>query len=62
MGLLGEKDWEGKWINDGKEVAKEERDFYEDDPSPLFRKVFDRDKAIKMQDYILAVLAIMRLI
>jgi alpha-L-rhamnosidase len=47
MGLLGEKDWEGKWINDGKEVAKEDQDFYEDDPSPLFRKVFDTDKAVK---------------
>ena len=40
MGLLRQEDWKGRWIYDGKPLPNEEADFYRDDPSPLFRKVF----------------------
>ncbi len=40
MGLLRPEDWRGRWIYDGKPLPKEEADFYQDDPSPLFRREF----------------------
>lgn len=47
MGLLHLGDWQAKWINDGKPNPTAERDFYREDPAPLFRREFDVDGAIK---------------
>jgi len=38
--LLGDRLWQGRWINDGKPVPADDEDFYRDDPAPLFRKEF----------------------
>jgi alpha-L-rhamnosidase len=38
--LLGDQQWKGCWINDGKPDPANEEDFYWDDPAPLFRKEF----------------------
>lgn len=40
MGLLGNKEWTGNWIDDGKSNPAAEGDFYKEDPAPLFRKEF----------------------
>jgi len=40
MGLLEEKDWQGRWIDDGKTLPEKDEDFYRDDPAPLFRREF----------------------
>jgi len=47
MALVNSEDWSGQWINDGKEIAKKDEDFYKDDPVGLFRKEFNTDKPIK---------------
>ena len=46
MGLLSDHDWKGQWIYDGRENPTQEEDFYQDDPAPLFRKVFEIDKPV----------------
>ena len=47
MGLLNQSDWKGDWISDGKTEPQNFKDFYEDDPSPLFRRDFKTTKKIK---------------
>lgn len=54
MGLLNEHDsalsasmWKAKWINDGKPGPQNLKEFYENDPAPLFRYEFKVDKKIK---------------
>lgn len=47
MGLLESKDWQAQWINDGKANPKEDEDFYQEDPAPLFRKTFDLPRTAK---------------
>ncbi len=47
MAFLRDKDWNAKWINDGKKIPKNEIALYKDDPAPLFRKVFVLGKSIK---------------
>ncbi len=40
-------DWRGaKWIDDGRENPREDKDFYQPDPAPLFRKEFSIEKPI----------------
>jgi len=46
-GLLKEKDWGAKWINDGKPGPRNLSEFYKDDPAPLFRREFRSAKKIK---------------
>ncbi len=45
--MLGEKDWKGKWINDGKISAEKDEDLYKEDPAPLFRREFQLSKPIR---------------
>ena len=47
MGLLSPIDWKGDWISDGKANPVQDEEFYQDDPSPLFRKEFDLKKKVK---------------
>ena len=47
MTLLRAEDWTALWINDGKPTPKQDEDFYNDDPAPLFRKQFTATKPIK---------------
>lgn len=47
MALLSAGDWSGAWINDGRSNPEKDEDYYEDDPSPIFRKEFVVDKQIK---------------
>jgi alpha-L-rhamnosidase len=47
MAFLGEDEWRAFWINDGKENPASDKDFYKDDPAPLFRKEFVVEKAVK---------------
>lgn len=47
MGLLNQNDWKGDWISDGKTEPQNFKDFYENDPSPLFRHDFQTTKQIK---------------
>ena len=47
MGLLNDGDWQAKWIFDGKPESQTEKDFYDDDPAPLFRHEFISDKKIE---------------
>jgi len=46
MGLLEAEDWKAKWISDGKPEPQTIKEFYEDDPAPLFRYEFNSDKKI----------------
>ncbi len=46
MGLLNAHDWKGQWIGDGRRDPVREEDFYQDDPAPLFRKVFEIDRPV----------------
>ncbi len=46
-GLLYETDWQGVWINDGKKNPVAVKDFYKEDPAPLFRHEFNCEKKIK---------------
>ncbi|MHC5073636.1 MAG: family 78 glycoside hydrolase catalytic domain [Planctomycetota bacterium] len=47
MALLNSKQWQGRWINDGKENPEKDADFYKDDPAPLFRKEFELSKSVE---------------
>jgi len=47
MGLLGEEEWTGKWIGDGKPVPRKDEDFFRDDPAPLFRKTVQLNKPLE---------------
>ena len=46
-GMLGEGNWKGKWIGDGKPGPATDADFYRDEPAPVFRRVFGVDKKIR---------------
>lgn len=39
-GLLHKEDWQGQWIGDGSKPPKNDKDFYDKIPAPLFRKSF----------------------
>jgi alpha-L-rhamnosidase len=45
--FLNEKQWQGRWINDGKKNPAEDIDFYKDDPAPIFRKEFELSKPVE---------------
>jgi len=45
--FLEEDEWSAYWINDGKENPGSDKDFYKDDPAPLFRKEFVLEKKVK---------------
>jgi len=45
--FLDEHEWSADWINDGKENPDKDKDFFEDDPAPLFRKEFVLEKTVK---------------
>lgn len=47
MGLIYQSDWIAKWINDGGKTAENNKELYEDDPAPLFRREFKLEKEIK---------------
>ena len=47
MGLLSASDWTGFWISDGSAEPENEEAFYEDDPAPLFRRIFQVDRPVK---------------
>ena len=47
MGLLSETDWTGQWLNDGRANPKADKDFYREDPAPLFRKEFVLAKPVR---------------
>ncbi|MBD3415285.1 MAG: Bacterial alpha-L-rhamnosidase [Candidatus Aminicenantes bacterium] len=47
MAFLEGEEWSADWINDGKENPANDKDFYQDDPAPLFRKEFVLEKAVK---------------
>lgn len=45
--LMHPNDWRGaKWMDDGRENPQQDKDFYQPDPAPLFRKVFSIEKPI----------------
>lgn len=46
-GMLGEKNWKGKWISDDKPAPAMDADFYKDEPAPLFRKAFAVSRKIR---------------
>lgn len=46
MGLLTPQEWLGQWLNDGKPMPMDDVDFYEEDPTPLFRKEFSVRRGI----------------
>ena len=45
--MLSSSDWQASWIGDGKNQPEKDEDFYKDDPSPVFRKVFETKKKVK---------------
>jgi len=47
MAFLEEEEWSAYWINDGKENPGSDKDFYKNDPAPLFRKEFVLEKTVK---------------
>ncbi len=47
MGLLSQNDWKADWISDGKAGPQNTKEFYEEDPAPLFRRDFESKKEIK---------------
>jgi len=47
MAFLEDDDWSACWIDDGKVIPENDRDFYKDDPAPLFRKEFVLEKTVK---------------
>lgn len=47
MGLLHAEDWKAKWIDDGSKPPLKEADFYQDRPSPLFRREFSLVKRLR---------------
>jgi alpha-L-rhamnosidase len=42
--MLSPADWKAQWIGDGSLAPRDEKDFYTDNPAPLFRKVFNTKK------------------
>lgn len=46
MGLLKPSDWKAKWIGDEREQFTNDKDFYQEDPMPLFRKKIVTSKRI----------------
>jgi alpha-L-rhamnosidase len=44
--MLSDKDWEAEWISDGRKQFIHDKDFYGDDPMPLFRKLFSVKRKI----------------
>lgn len=44
--MLQPGDWKAQWISDGSAQFTDDKDFYGDDPMPLFRKEFDAPKQI----------------
>jgi alpha-L-rhamnosidase len=47
MAFLTEDDWNANWIDDGKENPKTDKEFYKNDPAPLFRKEFVLEKKVE---------------
>jgi alpha-L-rhamnosidase len=47
MGLLDPADWRGAWINRPRPAPPTEKQMFDKDPAPLFRKEFRIDKKIK---------------
>lgn len=47
MGLFKKSDWQGDWFNDGKHTPEKVEDFFKENPSPLFRKIFKVKKKVK---------------
>jgi len=47
MGLVNQSDWKGNWIGDGKKGPQNINEYYEEDPSPRFRRDFTISKEIK---------------
>ncbi|WP_288207294.1 family 78 glycoside hydrolase catalytic domain [uncultured Parabacteroides sp.] len=45
--MLSPADWKAQWITDGSKAPEKEEDFYKDDPTPLFRKIFHPIKTVK---------------
>lgn len=46
-GMMGQKNWTAKWIDDGKPQPARDEDYYKEDPMPLFRKGFTTSKGIQ---------------
>lgn len=44
--MLSENDWAAKWIGDDKSIPTDEKDFYKEDPMPVFQRVFQANKKI----------------
>lgn len=44
--MLSANDWTAKWIGDGKSIPADEKDFYKEDPMPVFQNVFQANKKI----------------
>ncbi|GLU51380.1 family 78 glycoside hydrolase catalytic domain [Dyadobacter frigoris] len=44
--MLDAADWQAKWIGDGSKQFERDQDFYQKDPSPLFRKQFKITKKV----------------
>jgi alpha-L-rhamnosidase len=46
-GMMDDKNWTSKWIDDGKQQPARDEDYYKEDPMPLFRKNFNATKSIQ---------------
>jgi alpha-L-rhamnosidase len=46
-GMMDDKNWTSKWIDDGKQQPTRDEDYYKEDPMPLFRKNFNATKSIQ---------------
>ncbi len=46
MGLLGESDWHGDWIDAGEPEPASRAEFYADHPAPLLRREFELTKPV----------------
>ncbi|MDR0713652.1 MAG: glycoside hydrolase family 78 protein, partial [Bacteroidales bacterium] len=44
--MLSPDDWSAVWIGDGKPQPANDKDFYRDDPAPVFRKIFETQKKV----------------
>lgn len=47
MAFLDKGEWSARWIDDGKENPVSDKDFYKNDPAPLFRKEFVLEKTVE---------------
>jgi alpha-L-rhamnosidase len=45
--MLAPSDWQASWIGDGKPQIMKTEEFYQDNPSQMFRKIFKVNKKIK---------------